>query len=316
MLLVVGAELLVRGASALAVGAGVSPLVVGLTVVAFGTSAPELAVSLQSALGGQADIAVGNVLGSNIANVLLILGVSACVTPLAVQMRLLRIEVPLLIFVTGLAYLFAWQGSIGRVEGLIFVCGAVAYTVFAVRQSRRESAAIQAEFAEAYGPADGDAKPASIVGIIVQILFVVAGLGVLVFGADLLVDGAVRFARGFGVSELMIGLTIVAVGTSLPELAASLVAAARGERDIAVGNVIGSNLFNLLFVLGGAAMIVPVPVADQAIHLDFPVALGAAVLCVPVFFTGSRVSRLEGALFLGGYVLYVAWLISVAAGGP
>lgn len=312
-ILIAGAELLVRGASRLAVGFGISPLVVGLTVVAFGTSSPELAVSIGSALSGQADIALGNVVGSNIANVLLILGISALITPLVVTQKLVRREVPLMIGVSFLLLLLGLNGKIGRLEGLLLFAGVTAYTVFAIRQSRQETAAIQAEYAAEFGKAAGQLSTRQV---LVNIGFVIVGLALLLLGARWLVNGAVSIARALGLSELVIGLTVIAVGTSLPEVATSIIASIRGERDIAVGNVVGSNLFNILAVLGLSAIVAPdgIGVAPAALRFDIPFMTAVAVACLPIFFTGYRIARWEGALFLGYYVAYTLYLILGATG--
>ncbi len=306
-ILIVGAELLVRGASRLAMGFGISPLVVGLTVVAFGTSSPELAVSIGSALSGQADIALGNVVGSNIANVLLILGISAVITPLVVTQKLVRQDVPLMIGVSVLLLLLGLDGRIGRLDGLLFFAGIVAYTVFAVRQSRAETAVIQAEYVAEFGQAD----PAPGQRTLANIGLIIIGLALLLLGARWLVNGAVSIARLLGLSELIIGLTVVAVGTSLPEVATSIIASIRGERDIAVGNVIGSNLFNIMSVLGLTAAVTPggVGVPAAALRFDLPFMIAVAVACLPIFFTGYRIARWEGALFLAYYVAYTVYLI-------
>lgn len=310
VLLVAGAELLVRGAARLAARFGISPLVIGLTVVAIGTSSPELAVSVQSGLSGQADIAVGNIVGSNIFNVLVVLGLSALIAPLVVQQQLVRFDVPLVIGVSVLFWVMALDGRIGLFDGLLLTAGIVAYTVFAIRQSRQESPEIQAEYAREF---DGGAS-AWIDRLPVQIVFIAAGLALLVLGATWLVDSAVAIAHAFGVSEIVIGLTIVAVGTSLPELATSLVAALRGERDIAVGNVIGSSLFNLLAIAGIAALVTPggLDVAAALVRFDLPVMIAVALACLPIFATGHRIARWEGALFLGYYAVYVSYLILAA----
>jgi cation:H+ antiporter len=311
VLLVFGAEMLVRGASRLTAMLGISPLVIGLTVVAFGTSAPEMAVSTASSLSGQSGIALGNVVGSNIFNILAILGLSALVTPLVVQQQLVRMDVPLLIAVSALTYLFALDGRIVRNEGIILFMGIIAYTGFLIRQSRRESSEIAEEYEQKYGE-NQPRRPASI---LFNACVILAGLGLLVLGSRWLVSGAVAIAAKLGVSELVIGLTIVATGTSLPELATSVVASIRGERDIAVGNVIGSNLFNLLAVLGMAGIVAPagVVVTPATLRFDLPAMLVAAIACLPVFLTGRRISRNEGMLFLAGYIIYTASLISNAA---
>ncbi len=310
VLLVAGAELLVRGASRLAARLGISPLVIGLTVVAFGTSTPELAVSVQAGLAGQADIAVGNIVGSNIFNVLFILGLAALIVPLVVAQQLVRIEVPLMIGVSVLFLVMALDGRISGFDGMLLFAGIVAYTVFTVRQSRKESAAVQAEYAREYG----DGQSAERGRLPLQIALIVAGLVLLVLGAHWLVGGAVAIARHFGVSELIIGLTIVAAGTSLPEVATSIVAALRGERDIAVGNVVGSNIFNILAIAGIASMVTPggLEVAPALIRFDIPVMIAVALACLPIFASGHLIARWEGALFLGYYAAYVLYLILAA----
>ena len=310
VLLVAGAELLVRGASRLAARFGISPLVIGLTVVAFGTSAPEMAVSVQAGLAGQADIALGNVVGSNIFNVLFILGVSALIVPLVVSQQLVRLDVPIMIGVSVLLLVMALDGRISGLDGLLLFSGIVAYTVFAIRQGRKESAAVQAEYAQEYG----DGKSPALKRLPLQIAFIVAGLALLVLGAHWLVGGAVAIARLFGVSELIIGLTIVAAGTSLPELATSVVAALRGERDIAVGNIVGSNIFNILAIAGIAAVVTPggLEVAPALLRFDILVMIAVALACLPIFASGHLIARWEGALFLGYYAAYVLYLILAA----
>lgn len=308
--LVTGAELLVRGASRLALRFGITPLVTGLTVVAFGTSSPELAVSVQSGLAGQAEIAVGNVVGSNIFNVLAVLGLAALITPLMVQQKLVRFEVPLVVGLSVLVLVMAQDGRMGRLDGLLLVAGLVAYTVFVIRESRREVAAVQAEYAREFG----DEGTGWLARLPVQIGFVLGGLGLLVLGATWLVDSAVSIARALEFSEAVIGLTIVAAGTSFPELATSVVAAMRGERDIAVGNVVGSSVFNLSGILGVAALVTPggLLVAPGLVFFDIPVMIAVAFACLPIFGTGHRISRWEGALFLAYYVVYVTYLVLAA----
>ncbi len=305
-LLVLGADWLVRGASRLAAGAGVSPLIIGLTVVAFGTSAPELAVSVSSALAGKADLALGNVVGSNISNVLLILGVSALVSPLVVAAPLIRQEVPVMIGVSALALLLGIDGMLGRPDGVLLIAGAVAYTLFQVRQSRREADGVRQEFAREFG--GGPKRRWLDVGRLL------VGCGLLVWGSRWLVEGAVVTAQALGVSELVIGLTVVAAGTSLPELATSVVASLREERDIAVGNVVGSNIFNVLSVLGATAMVSPVAVSPAALRFDLPVMIAVALACLPIFASGYVIARWEGALFLAYYGAYLLYLGLDAAG--
>ncbi len=315
VLLVVGAEVLIKGASRLATSIGVSPLVVGLTVVAFGTSAPELAVSVSSAVKNQADIALGNVVGSNIFNVLFILGLSALVAPLAVSQKLLRLEAPLMIASAAAVGLLGRDGSIGRLDGALLAAGIVAYTAFVIRQSRKENAEVQREYEQEFGevPRAGGLG-SSRLG---QLLFILAGLAMLVLGSEWLVDGAVLVARALGVTELVIGLTIVAAGTSLPEVATSVMASLRGERDIAVGNVVGSNIFNVLSVLGLSAVLSPrgVAVSPAALTFDVPIMVAVSVACLPVFF-GGRIGRVEGGIFLAYYVVYATFVVLAAKAHP
>lgn len=312
VLLVLGANALVRGASKLALSFGISPLVVGLTIVAFGTSAPEMAVSVGAVLDGRTDIAVGNVVGSNVFNVLFILGLSALITPLVVNVQLIRQEVPIMIGASLLLMVLALDGRIGLLEGGLLTALLFAYTVFLIVQSRRETAAAQQEFGSGNVPAEAGAWDARLP---VQLLLIGVGLAALVFGSDLLVQAAVNFAKAMGVSDVVIGLTIVAAGTSMPEVAASITAAVKGERDIAVGNVVGSNTFNILGCLGvsglasGAAGL---GIAPAVLAFDIWVMLAVALACLPVFLTGREIARWEGAIFLGYYVAYVAYLILAA----
>ncbi len=303
-LLVLGAEWLVRGAARLASAAGVSSLVIGLTVVAFGTSSPELAVSVKAAWLGQADMAVGNVVGSNIFNVLFILGVSAAIAPLLVAQDLVRRDVPLTILMSVVVLALAWDEKIGRLDGIVLFACLVAYTVWVIRASRREKAEVVAEYEAEFTPKK---KPS----VAANLGFVVAGLALLVLGSQWLVEGAVKFAQWMGVSEVVVGLTIVAAGTSLPEVATSILAAVRGERDIAVGNVVGSNLFNLMGVLGLSGILSPsgLTVAPAMRGFDIPVMIAAAVACLPIFARGFRIPRWEGLLFLLYYAAYTAYLI-------
>lgn len=300
VLLIVGGELLVSGAAKLAARFGVPALVIGLTVVAFGTSAPELMVTLSAAWegGGAANLALGNVVGSNIFNVLLILGVCAMLAPLVVNMSMVRVEIPLMILASAVALWFGRDGVYSRPEGAILFGALLLYIGFTLSQARKASAG-QNHTSDASSP------------LWHQILSILGGLVLLVLGARWLVSGAVSVAELLGLSETVIGLTIVAAGTSLPEVAASIMATLRNERDIAVGNIVGSNLFNILAVLGGASLIAPNGITAPAsiIAFDGPVMLAVAVACLPIFFTGYRIDRWEGAVFFGYYIAYVAYLI-------
>lgn len=307
--LVIGAEALVRGSSAIAWRAGISPLVVGLTVVALGTSSPEIAVSVDAAFKGQADIALGNIIGSNIFNVLVVLGLSALITPLLVQRQLVRLDVPLLVAVSLGVWLLSLDGLLATLEGVLLIGLAIGYTIFLLRMSRRDPGPPGEHPAQ-------NTTTSPLLAWIVNIALVIAGLVLLVFGAGWLVDGSVLLARAFGVSELVIGLTVIAAGTSLPEVATSILAALRGERDIAVGNVIGSCLFNLTAVLGVTAVFAPagIVIRDSVRYFDFPVLFAVALVCLPIVFTGHVIRRWEGALFLAYYIFYLFWLLLDATG--
>jgi pyrroloquinoline quinone biosynthesis protein B len=300
-LLYAGGEALVRGASSLAARMRISPLVIGLTVVAFGTSAPELAVSLEASLQGAQDIALGNVVGSNIANIGLILGITALLRPARVEARLVRIDAPLMVGASVLVLLLLADGLISRPEGLVLVLGLAGWIGFTALAARRESDEVRREFAAG--------APKSLSGVVIAVLYILAGLVALVLGGRLLIDAAVSIAAAAGVSEAVIGLTVVAVGTSLPEFATSVVAGLRGRGDIAVGNIVGSNLFNLLGILGVAAIVRPLGRG----HIDWTtlmVFLAVAVLLFPLLYTRHRLSRPEGALLLAVYGGYVAWLFA------
>ena len=307
-LLVGGAELLVRGASRLAVAVGISPLIVGLTIVSLGTSAPEISVSLDAAMRGQGDLAIGNVVGSNTFNILFSLGLAAVITPLVVDRRLVRREVPIMIAAGIALLLLTIDGSLDRFDGAVLFAGLVAFLAYMLRSAKKEVAAPSAP--DVAGPPVKGAR-----GRIVDVALIVVGLALLALGSQWLVDGASQLARVFGVSELVIGLTVVAAGTGLPEVATSVVAALRGQRDIAVGNAVGSNVFNILAVLGITGLIAPgVEVAPAALNFDIPVMVVTLLLTVPIFFSGLRISRLEGLLFVSLYVAYVAYIVLDARG--
>lgn len=312
VLMVLGAELLVRGASRLAVMLGISPLVVGLTVVAFGTSAPEFAVSFKAALSGQADLTVGNVIGSNIFNILFILGLSALVTPLIVNSQLIRFDVPLVVGVSLLVLLMAADRTYSKLDGGILFGGLLVYTAGMFYASRRKGQqAIDPEVAALIGdaPAGSPLQRATL-----NLLLVVGGLVLLGLGSNWLVESSIVFAQWLEVSEVVIGLTVIAIGTSLPELVTSVVASLRDERDIAVGNIVGSNLFNLLGVLGLSAIVAPggIAVLPQVLWFDLPVMMAVALAALPIFVTGGVISRWEGGILLAYYFAYTAYLIMAA----
>ena len=313
--LVLGAEWLVRGASKLALAFGLSPLVVGLTVVAFGTSAPEMAVSVGAVLGGTTDLALGNAVGSNIFNVLFILGLAAMITPLSVHVQVIRQEAPIMIGAGVLLLVLAFDGRLSLFDGALLFTLMLGYTGFLVRQSRAEAAA-----ASAPGDYDAEVRPAPPgrwdSRPIVQVGLVLAGLALLVGGSQALVTAAVAFAQALGVSDVVIGLTIVAAGTSLPEVAASVMAALKGERDMAVGNVVGSCVFNVLGVVGLASLAAfgagGLAVPASVLNFDLWVMVAALFACLPVFLSGREIARWEGALFLAYYAAYTAYLVLAA----
>ncbi len=305
-LLYYGATLLVRGASRLAAGFGVAPAVIGLTVVAFGTSLPELVVSVTAALRGSADIALGNVVGSNIANVGLILGLGACLRSMTVEFTLLKREVPMGLGAVALVVLLSADGTLGRGDALVLLAGFCGFLYWSVAVERQAPEDVQ----EAYAPAvRGTAEKGK------DAACALCGLVGVLLGGHWLVEGGVSVAQALGVPAVVIGLTVIAVGTSLPELAASLVAVARGEDDIGVGNVLGSNLFNLLGILGVAALVQPISVPATFFRFQYPVLAAFTLALLPIMRVGLSISRVEGGLLLGGYAAYVAALFLVPGVG-
>lgn len=303
-LLTFGGEALVRGASTIATKLGVSPLVIGLVVVSAATSAPEFAVTIGAVSSGEPDLAIGNVVGSNIANILLILGVAALISPLVIKRQLVRFDIPVMLGLTALLVLFSLDGRISPLDGGILFTLLAIHTLISIIMGKR------ATKLKDYSPAELplNAKP---VNTWIASALVALGVALLVFGSQLLVSGAVNIATAIGVSSLVIGLTVVAIGTSLPELATSIVAIVRGETDMAVGNVVGSNIFNIGFVLGLPAIIFGngLPVLDSVVAIDAPLMLAAAVALLPIAFTGFKVARWEGGLFLALYCAYLVYLV-------
>ncbi|MCH9814971.1 MAG: calcium/sodium antiporter [Actinomycetia bacterium] len=348
ILLVVGGEVLVRGASDIAHRIGMSRLVVGLTVVSFATSAPELAVTMDAVFSGSPGLAIGNVVGSNIANILLVLGVAAAIAPLAVRSRVVKLDVPVMIALSILVTIFALNGVIATWQGVVLLLALVGYVIRAVQVGRRDTAletkALAPQWAAPQSPATGEIDPpaterpqdgaaAAVTSgqetepepdapaakgawpVIRALALIVVGVALLVVGARLLVNGATQIATGFGVSDVIVGLTVVAIGTSLPELATSVVAVLRGESDLAVGNAVGSNIFNLAFVLGTAALVAPggIPVPESVANFDFVLMTVVAVLLLPVAYTRKSIDRWEGWLFLGYYLAYTSYLLLASA---
>jgi cation:H+ antiporter len=299
-LLILGADWFLRGASGVALRYGISPFVVGLLIIGFGTSSPELAVNVSAVWRGSYDLALGNVVGSNIANIGLIVGLSALIAPLAVHMRLLRVEAPLMILTGALLWVLCLDGRLGRGDALLLLLGFVGLLVYVARTARMESQEVQSEFGDL-----AQTRP----GLKRNLAKLVVGLAVLLLGADLMVDSAVTLARLWGWSELLIGLTVVAIGTSLPELASSLLAARRGQTDIAVGNVVGSCLFNILLILGVTASIHPLPVASTLLWVQLPVMVVFSAALYPILCRGLNVQRSEGALLLLAFVGFTSWQV-------
>ena len=312
VLLTAGGESLVRGASALARKVGVSALVVGLTVVSTATSAPELAVAVGAVLAGEPELAVGNVVGSNIANVLLILGISALVLPLAVKKRLVRLDLPFMVTVSVMLLLLSLDRAISGLDGLILLATLAVHAGVSVVLTRRHAARV-GKPSEEDGEPEAEQKTAPT-SVVVSLVLVAGGVGLLVLGATLLVDGAVNLAAALGISSLVVGLTVVAVGTSLPELAVAVIAVRRGQRDLAVGNVVGSNIVNIGVVLGVPALIAAngIPVPSSTVAFDIPLMLAAAVALLPIAFTGFSIARWEGGLFLTLYAAYTGFVILAA----
>lgn len=294
--LYIGAGWLVQGSSALALKAKISPLVIGLTIVAFGTSSPELAVSLDAALNGQGDIAIGNIVGSNIFNIGIILGISATICPLQVKKQLLRIDIPVMLIATILLTLLFWNGTLGRTEGFFFLTGIIIYTLFSLFYSRKHGEGPNLELEE---------QPKHWA---IDTLAIIGGLVVLVFASRLLVNNAVSIAKELGLSEAVIGLTIVAAGTSMPELATSIVAAFKRKTDIAIGNIVGSNLFNILAIAGSCSLIHPIE-AKNVNYIDLLVMLAISALLLPLVKSGHKISRAEGFVLIVLYVIYMFWLL-------
>ncbi|PJF26023.1 MAG: sodium:calcium antiporter [Phototrophicales bacterium] len=295
-----GGNFLIKGASRLARALGISNLIIGLTVVALGTSAPELIVSLDAAINASSDVALGNVIGSNIANIGLILALAALISPIALKWNLLRREIIVVVMASLLMLVFALDGEISRLDGIVLVASFLAYVGFVYRQGQQERADIEPEISQ-FEKASSFTAPSRA---IIEIGRVIVGLVGLVIGARLLVDGSVSIARAIGVSDLLIGLTLVAVGTSLPELATSFIAAFRKENDIVVGNIVGSNISNIFFILGVVAIVQPIPVSANSQTLDLPVMVGFAALLIPLALRGV----LKGVVAVGFLVLYGGYI--------
>ncbi|WP_299802687.1 calcium/sodium antiporter [uncultured Shewanella sp.] len=294
LILTVGAEALVRGASQIALRLGLTPLIIGLTIVAFGTSAPELAVSVKSAIAGNSGIALGNVIGSNIANIGLILGITALIRPIKIESQMVRRDIPIMILASLLFWSLLLDGGLSFWDGAILSALLVAYLTFSYFTAEKQT--------------DDDVEGTKQ-NPMLSVLFIVIGISMLVGGGILFVDGAVAMAKSFGISEVIIGLTIVAIGTSMPELVTSIVAALKGQSDIAIGNVVGSNLFNILGILGVTALIHPISGCEIS-NLDWIAMIAFAVILLPFAYTGLRIGRREAALLVLGYLGYIGYLVA------
>lgn len=297
--LYIGAGWLVKGSTEIALKAKISNLVIGLTIVAFGTSAPELVVSLNASLSGQGDIAVGNIIGSNIFNIAAILGISAAIQPLQAKRQLTRLDIPILIVATAVFTLLFWNGVLGRLEGCCFLAGIIIYTVFSLYYSRKHEKKVEEQIGELEKQPEPWYK---------DVLYIVGGLVILIFASNLLVNNAVSIAQELGVSEAVIGLTIVAAGTSMPELATSVVSALKKNPDIAIGNIVGSNLFNILAIAGTSSVVSPIA-AKNVNYVDLLVMLGLTLLLLPLVKSGQKISRAEGWALILVYLCYLAWLL-------
>jgi cation:H+ antiporter len=304
--LLVGADLLVRGGSALAAQLGVRPIVIGLTVVALGTSLPELAIGIDAVRQGSPGLAVGNIVGANLVNILFVLGVSALIRPIAFERRTLRFDLPAMTGASLALWLLARDGSLGRVDGTALCLGGAAYTAGIVWTSRRESAPVREDYASR-------SEQTARRGVLLRVLALVAGIGLVLVGAELLVDGSIEIARSLEVSEATLGLTVIAIGTCTPELVTTLTSTVRGDRDIAVGNLLGSSVYNIAVILGIAVLVAPaeVRIPDEVIAADLLVLAAVGLITVPVLLTGHRISRLEGGAFVAAYLGYLGWLILV-----
>ncbi|GAB5896959.1 calcium/sodium antiporter [Mycolicibacterium mageritense] len=308
--LTVGAEAMVRGSTNVAARLGISPILIGLTVVSIGTSLPELAIGITAATEGSGELAVGNIAGTNVVNILFILGLSALLRPLAIEARTLRFDLPVMAGAAVLLWLLAANGVLSRIDGAILVCCAAVYTAALIRASRRESRDVVAEYAHAY--LDSPRAAPSRRRAAYDTAMMLGGIVVIIIGAEWLVTGAVGMARGFGVSDALIGLTVVAIGTSAPELVTTVVSTVRGERDVAIGNLLGSSIYNIVLILGVTCLVPAhgLPVSQSLVRVDIPIMAAAALVCIPIFISGRRIHRGEGAAMVTAYLAYLALLLT------
>lgn len=310
-LLVVGAELLVRGASRLATMLGISPMVIGLTIVALGTSTPELAVGVTASWQGSGGLAVGNVAGANLFVMLMVFGLSALLRPLPLHLQIFKLELPMIVLAATLLTVLAWDGVLSRVDGLVMFLAGCLYTGALMVVTRRSSREAQQDFLDEYGLDKIPSARRLWRGKLWYGIMLLVGIALTVIGADMLVAGAIQIANFFGVSATIIGLTVVAFGTSAPELVTTIVATIKDERDVAIGNLLGSGIYNILGILSIICMVSPdgLPVEPQLLWFDIPLMAGVAIGAIPVFWTGKRISRFEGGLGITIYLTYLMWLI-------
>ena len=311
--LIVGAEMVLRGGARFAALMGIRPLVIGLTVVSIGTSMPELAVGITAGLEGSGSIVVGNIAGTNMVNILFILGLSALFRPLMLHLQVIKLDLPMMILAAGLMAGLAWDGVLSAWDGIVLLAAAIFYTILLLRQ--HESAAVEEEFEDMCAgglevSCQAGPKRSASRARLKNALLLAVGMGISVIGAQWAVHGAVEMARSLQISEAIIGLTVVAIGTSSPELVTTAIATVRNERDVAVGNLLGSSIYNILVILGLTCIASPggLAVERQLLMLDIPLMAGVALACVPVFWSGKRISRLEGGLGVAAYLIYLLWL--------
>lgn len=315
--LIAGAELFLKAVDHFGLKWGVSPLIMGLTVVAFATGAPELAISVKAAFSGSADLVLGNIIGSNIANILLILGITAVISPLNITRRVVSIDVPIVIVASAAVYIMALDGGLSTIDGVILLLGFVAYSYFTFVQIKKNTGDGEVEEVFQYEMSPDELARGAYF-YVQNIGLLLIGLVLIVLGSNWMVDSAVTIARILGLSELVIGLTIVSIGTSLPEVATSLSAARKGKADIAVANVMGSNLYNMLLTLGLTLVIAPniLAVSEDAITLDLPFMVAVSIACIPIFIAGFNLTRMDGSIFLIYYTTYLTYLVLDALGSP
>ncbi len=310
VIIILGAELLLRGATRFAALMGMKPMIIGLTIVAVGTSMPELAVGITAAAEGKGSMAIGNIAGTNIFNILFILGLSAAIRRLPLEQLSIMLDVPVMIAAALVLIAMAWDGVISRAEGFILVAGAILYIIALIRLSKRESTALRKEYEEEYGQKALLKRKGTWVAL-ANIGLLIVGIGLTILGANLLVAGAVDIAKILGVSDAVIGLTILGIGTSAPELATTIVATIKDDREVAVGNLIGSSITNVLFILGLTCIVAPggTDVSRDILLVDLPLAAAVAIVCYPVFRSDKMVSRTEGCAFVGLYIVYFSVLV-------